>query len=607
MDRERFLPTQRGDLDRRGWDGVDVLLISGDAYVDHPSFGIAVIGRVLEAAGFRVGIIAQPDPRDPSSVARLGRPHLLVGISAGVVDSMLANHTPFRRPRRADDYSPGGRGGVRPDRASIVYAHLARRAFPGVPIVLGGVEASLRRFAHYDVWEGRIRRSILLDARAALVVYGEGERAISEVARRIRAAGGSAGEGALWGIPGTAVEGPKDLLSCMIDAAADDLPLEGRPRPRSLLADREIPCDVRELPGPDAIAADPDRLIDATRAILEESHPGSGAILVEPNGPRVVVAYPRARYLDGEELDAVHELPFARAAHPDYREPIPALEPVRFSIIAERGCFGGCTFCAITAHQGKTVRSRTPDSVLREIRSLSALDGFRGVVTDIGGPTANLYGMGCESPAREARCRRISCLWPARCPFLRADHGPYIDLLRRARAAPGIRHVFVRSGIRHDLALESPAFIRELAAHHTGGHLKVAPEHVVRSILDRMAKPPIEVLDRFREAFDAASRAAGKEQYLVPYLIAAFPSSTCDDMRAVAAWLRERHLRVEQVQTFLASPMTLAAAMACAGKDWRTGESIHVARAERELRQQTEIIRPPARRPPRRRRRRRST
>jgi len=604
MDRDRFLATQRSDLERRGWDVVDVLLVSGDAYVDHPSFGIAVIGRVLESAGFQVGIIAQPDPLDPASIARLGRPRLFAGMSAGVVDSMLANHTALRRPRRIDDYSPGGRGGLRPDRASIVYSNLVRRAFPGLAIILGGVEASLRRFAHYDAWEDRIRRSILLDARADLVVYGEGERVIPEIARRIRAAAGKGGAEILWGIPGTAVEGPKDLLACMIDAAADDLPLEGRPRPRSLLSGREIPCRVREIPGPEEIEAQPDKLIEATRAILQESHPDSGAILVEPNGPRVVVAYPRARYLDGEEMDAVHELPFTREAHPDYLEPIPALETVRFSIIAERGCFGGCTFCAISAHQGKTVRSRTADSVLREIRSLASLEGFRGIVTDIGGPTANLYGMGCESPAREARCRRISCLWPARCPFLRADHGPYLDLLRRARSEPGIRSVFVQSGIRHDLAIESPAFIRELAAHHIGGHLKVAPEHIVPAILDRMAKPPIEALLRFREAFDAASRAAGKEQYVVPYLIAAFPSSTCDDMREVAAWLRREGLRVEQIQTFFASPMTLAAAMAYAGKDWRTGEPIHVAQTDRERVEQTEIIRPPSR--PRRRSRRSS-
>ncbi|MGQ9591870.1 MAG: YgiQ family radical SAM protein, partial [Planctomycetota bacterium] len=560
--RNEHLPMTRAEMEARGWDAVDVVFVTGDAYVDHPSFAAAVLSRVLEAEGFRVAILSQPDWRSAEPWRTFGRPRLFFAVSAGNVDSMIAHYTANRKLRNDDAYSPGGRIGRRPDRATLAYSQRAREAYPGVPVIAGGVEASLRRFAHYDYWSDKVRPSILVDSKADIVVCGMGEKPIVEAARRLARSGDS-----------------RDLRSMRGVAF--------------LLGAKEAPPsgpDVVEIPSFEEVRDDPIAFSIATRAIHLETNPYNARTIVQRHGDRWVVARPPAFPLEPEEMDRIYGLPYARTPHPSYSEKIPAYEMVKDSVVALRGCFGGCTFCSITAHQGRIVQSRSPESILREIERLRESPGFRGIVSDVGGPTANMYGMRCRKPEVEALCRRLSCLHPTICPLLETDHAPLIDLLRRARKIPGIRKVLVGSGVRMDLAERSPEYIEELAAHHVGGHLKVAPEHCDGRVLRAMKKPPIACFERFATAFERASRKASKEQYLVPYFIASHPGSDLRAMVELALFLKRTGYRPEQVQDFLPTPMDIATSMYHTGLDPFTLEPVFVAKGLRERRLQRALL-----------------
>jgi uncharacterized radical SAM protein YgiQ len=563
----------RAEMAERGWAELDVLLVTGDAYVDHPAFGAAMIGRVLAADGWRVGIVAQPPWDTPAAIAALGRPRLFCGVSAGNLDSMLANYTAARHRRREDDFSPGGRPGRRPNHACTVYAQLARRAFPGLPVVLGGLEASLRRVAHYDYWEDRLRPSILADSKADLLVYGMGETAIREVARRLAATAGpgiAAARAALRGIPGTA---------CLLGA--------NEPVPGATVG-------AVTLPAWDDLRRDPLRLLELTRLVEAEQNPFAGRILLQMHGDRPLVVEPPAPPLDTAELDRLYELPFTRRPHPACGERIPAFEMIRDSLSVVRGCAGGCSFCGLGLHQGKFIRSRSRESVLRELRTLTEDPGFRGTVSDLGGPTANLYG--CANGLQEAcrRCRRPSCLFPEICPHFEIEEKAALELLRAARHSPGVKHAFVQSGIRIDVALRQPEYLRELIRHHVSGHLKVAPEHLHPEVLGRMRKPAAAGFTEFQRLFERESRAAGREQYLVPYFISSFPGCTDAHMQVVAEFLRRTNWNLQQVQDFIPLPMTPAAAMYVTGLDYETGQPIAVARGAGERERQRAAFRPAA-------------
>lgn len=551
-----FLPMNSAEMKARGWTELDVLLISGDAYVDHPSFAAAVIGRVLEAEGLRVGIIAQPDWNDPAALLPMGAPRLFCGVTAGNLDSMLAAYTAARRKRKEDSFSEGGAVGKRPNMATVVYSQLARRAFKNVPIIIGGIEASLRRTVHYDYWQDKLRPSILQDSKADLLVYGMGECAIREIAKRL-----STGE-ALAGIPGTA----------------------------RLLGGRETAehdfSDCTELPSFDACKADKAELIRLAKLTEREQNPYCGRPLIQLHGARALRIEPPAEPLSSSELDRVYELPYMYAPHPSYKEPIPAFTMIRESITVVRGCGGGCSFCGLGLHQGRFLASRSEESVVREAEALAARSYFHGTITDLGGPTANLYGcMNGDSPACKT-CRRASCLYPSVCPNLKTNPQAAIRLMRRVRKLKGVKHLFIQSGIRMELALAEPDYIRELAAHHVSGHLKVAPEHLHPNVVRRMRKPGKEVFDAFREQFEQFSCAAGKKQYIVPYFISNFPGSTQSEMKVVESYLRDARWKLQQVQDFIPLPMTPAAAMYYSGLDYETGEPIPVIRGLAERRPQ---------------------
>ncbi|MBP7711059.1 MAG: YgiQ family radical SAM protein [Gammaproteobacteria bacterium] len=534
-----FLPMSRAEMDALGWEECDVVLVTGDAYVDHPSFGMALIGRLLEAQGFRVGVIAQPNWHGPEPFRALGRPRLFYGVTAGNMDSMVNRYTADRRLRSDDAYTPGGEAGRRPDRAVIVYAQRCRQAFPDVPIVLGGIEASLRRVAHYDYWSDKVRRSIVPDAKADLLLYGNAERALVALTHRL-----AAGEpvGSITDLRGTALVRPAG-------APADP--------------------DAVRLPAYEEVARDPVRYAQASRLVHLESNPGNARPLVQRHGDRDVWVNPPPLPLSTREMDRVYELPYARRPHPAYGDArIPAYEMIRFSVTILRGCFGGCTFCSITEHEGRIIQSRSEDSVLREVETLrDEAPGFTGVVSDLGGPTANMYRLACRDRRIEAQCRRLSCLYPVICRNLRTDHGALVGLYRKVRALPGVKKVLIASGVRYDLALESPEYVRELVTHHVGGYLKVAPEHVRPGPLAHMMKPPVAAFERFQALFERYSREAGKEQYLVPYFIAAHPGTTDEDMLELSLWMKRNGLRADQVQAFLPSPMALATAMYHSGKN----------------------------------------
>lgn len=571
-DRRAFLPTTREDMDARGYDELDILIISGDAYVDHAAFGPVLIARFLEARGYRVGFIAQPDWRSPEDISRMGRPRLFVGISAGNLDSMLNKLTAQKKVRSEDQYSPGGRTGLRPNRASLVYSNLCRQAFPGLPIVLGGIEASLRRIAHYDYWSDEVRRSILLDAKADLLVFGMGERAAWEIARRLDAG-----------------ESVRDLVDIRGTAHVK----RNRKEWEALAADKSRFVRDRKpvvLPSYEEVCSDRTAFAQMSRSFQFETSARNGRPLIQPHGDEAVYFNPPALPLEEDEMDGLYDLPFQRREHPSYDAPIPAFETVKHSIVTMRGCFGGCTFCSITEHEGRIIQSRSEASVLREVRQLTRTPGFSGTLTDLGGPTANMYKMHCKDEATESACRRLSCVHPGICDNLVTDHGPLLSLMRKVREEKGIKRVFIASGVRYDIADRSPEFVRELAEHHTGGQLSVAPEHSNPDVLKRMKKPGIEVYERFAEGFCRASEASGKDQYLVPYFITGHPGSTLEDTIELALYLKARGMRPRQVQDFIPTPMAVATTMYHTGIDPLTMEPVPVARELRDKRMMKALL-----------------
>jgi uncharacterized radical SAM protein YgiQ len=578
-----FLPTTREEMAALGWECCDVIVVTGDAYVDHPSFGMAIIGRLLAAAGLRVGIIAQPDWRSTQDFESLGEPRLFFGVTGGNMDSMVNRYTADKRLRNDDAYTPGGGAGGRPDRCVIVYSQRLREAYQSTPIVIGGIEASLRRIAHYDYWSEQVRRSLLLDAKADLLIYGNAERQIASLAKRL-----DAGEPleSITDIRGTAFV-RRELPSDWMEIDSRDLDVPGPLNPpldpyastRSTAArvvkfPRQVPNSARErsvirLPDFESVSRDPVLYAHASRILHQESNPGNARALVQRHGAVDVWLNPPPTPLSTAELDAVYELPYARKPHPRYgKAKIPAFEMIRFSVSIQRGCFGGCTFCSITEHEGRIIQSRSEDSVIREIEKIrDSAPGFTGVISDLGGPTANMYRLQCKSPDIESACRRPSCVYPGICPNLNTDHTPLINLYRRARALPGVKKVLIASGVRYDLAIESPEYVKELAAHHTGGYLKIAPEAIGEGPLSKMMKPGVASYYKFKELFDKYSKEAGKEQYLIPYFIAAHPGTRETDMLELALWLKRNAFRADQVQAFLPSPMATATAMYYSGKN----------------------------------------
>jgi uncharacterized radical SAM protein YgiQ len=574
---KQFLPMSRAEMIVRGWDELDVLIITGDAYIDHPAFGAAVIGRVLEADGWRVGMIAQPDWTDAKSLTVMGRPRLFCGITAGNLDSMLSHYTAARRKRKDDAYTPGGATGKRPNLASMVYAQLAKKAFPGVVTVLGGIEASLRRTAHYDYWQDKLRPSILQDSKADLLVYGMGERAIREVAKRLD-------------------HESRTSVSLVHEQAGRLLYLNGIPGTARLLGGKEsVEHDFAKcvkLPSFEKCQADKTAVLELTRLTECEQNPFTGKLLVQFHGARAVLIERPAAPLTSAEMDRVYELPYLRLPHPSYKEPVPAFTMIKESVTVVRGCGGGCAFCGLGLHQGRFLTSRSEDSVVREVKTMAAMPSFSGTITDLGGPTANLYG--CANGVCEACkvCRRASCLFPKICPNLELDAESAIHLMKRVRELAKVKHVFIQSGIRMDVALRNPKYIRELARHHVSGHLKVAPEHMHPNVLKKMRKPGPETFCEFQKVFDEENRAAGKKQYLVPYFISNFPGSTEGEMKAVEKFVRAEEWKLQQVQDFIPLPMTPAAAVYYTGLDYETGEPVPVVRGLAERRTQMKQLRP---------------
>jgi len=672
-----FLPTSRAEMDELGWDSCDVIIVTGDAYVDHPSFGMAIVGRVLEAQGFRVGIVSQPDWHSTRDFMKLGRPNLFFGITGGNMDSMVNRYTSDRRIRSDDAYTPQGVAGARPDRCVIVYSQRAREAYKDVPVVIGGIEASLRRIAHYDYWSEKVRRSVLMDSKADLLVFGNAERQICEIAHRLAAgkrieeiddlrgttfprkatpegwieidsttldtpgplnppvdpyqmeptiasAGKDtrpspqpspavAGEGASAPLPlaGEVAQsagegsGPSPGLhpTSPANGRGEEAPSPGL-RPTSpasgrgkdvhivkfvrKVANEDRSRSVIRMPSYEQVSTDAILYAHASRILHQESNPGNARALVQRHGDVDVWLNPPPIPLTMKEMDAIYELPYQRVPHPSYgNAKIPAYEMIRFSIAIQRGCFGGCTFCSITEHEGRIIQNRSEDSIIREIENIrDTVPGFTGVISDLGGPTANMYRLACKSSEIEAACRRPSCVFPGVCPNLNTDHSPLVKLYRRARTLPGIKKVLIASGVRYDLAIESPEYVKELAQHHVGGYLKIAPEAISEGPLSKMMKPGVGAYDRFKELFDKYSKEAGKEQYLIPYFIAAHPGTRDEDMLELALWLKRNGFRADQVQAFLPSPMATATAMYHSGKNplkriSRASEEVHIPRGIR--------------------------
>lgn len=587
-----FLPMSRAEMAALGWDACDVILVTGDAYIDHPSFGMALVGRLLEAQGYRVGIISQPDWHSAEAFRALGQPMLYFGVTAGNMDSMVNRYTSDRKIRSDDAYTANAEPNKRPDRAVTVYAQRCREAYPGTPVIIGSIEASLRRIAHYDYWSDTVRRSVLPDSKADLLIFGNAERALLEVSHRL-ANGEKIGD--IRDVRGTGFmvarewkpeENWIEVLSTeldtpgAIDAHVDPYamtptgptaqtpegtaPVRIVPRAERLAARQDVRArTVIRLPDYDQVKNNPTLYAHASRVFHLESNPGNARALRQAHGERDVWLNPPPIPLSTQEMDAVYDLPYARAPHPSYGDAkIPAWEMIRFSVNIMRGCFGGCTFCSITEHEGRIIQSRSEDSVIREIEAIrDKTPGFTGVISDLGGPTANMYRMACKSKQIESACRRLSCVFPDICDNLNTDHTPLIHMYRRARALPGIKKILISSGLRYDLAVRSPEYVKELVQHHVGGYLKIAPEHTEAGPLSKMMKPGMGAYDRFKDMFEAASRAAGKKQYLIPYFIAAHPGTTDEDMLNLAIWLKKHDFRLDQVQTFLPTPMALATAM----------------------------------------------
>ncbi len=645
-----FLPTSREEMAALGWDSCDVVIVTGDAYVDHASFGMAVIGRVLEAQGFRVGIIAQPDWQSAEAFRALGKPNLFYGVAAGNMDSMINRYTADRKLRSDDAYTPGGLGGARPDRATLVYTQRCREAYADVPVVIGGIEASLRRIAHYDYWQDKVRRSILVDSKADLLLYGNAERAVVEVAHRlarresihaitdVRGTAFMVRDGhvpvGFTELDSTEVDRPgridehlnpyegmapaaaregKDCAREASSASADPAVAAAGPAPglpaEAGLAVVAMPTSrksgavvmpqrdalVLRLPSYEQVKADAVLYAHANRVLHLETNPGNARALVQRYDfhglPRDLWVNPPPVPLTTAEMDAVFDVPYARSPHPRYADAtgghdgvtkIPAWEMIRFSVNIMRGCFGGCTFCSITEHEGRIIQSRSEGSILREIEDIrDKVSGFTGVISDLGGPTANMWRIGCKSPQIEAACRKPSCVYPGICSNLNTDHGPLVQLYRKARTVRGVKKVLIGSGLRYDLAVTSPEYVKELVTHHVGGYLKIAPEHTEGGPLSKMMKPGIGAYDRFKQMFEAASAAAGKKQYLIPYFIAAHPGTRDEDMMNLAVWLKRNGFKADQVQTFYPSPMATATAMYHTGLNPLKGITRDAARAER--------------------------
>ena len=619
-----FLPMSRAEMAALGWDACDIILVTGDAYIDHPSFGMALVGRLLEAQGYRVGIISQPDWHSADAFRALGQPTLYFGVTAGNMDSMVNRYTSDRKIRSDDAYTANAEPNKRPDRAVTVYAQRCREAYPGTPVIIGSIEASLRRIAHYDYWSDTVRRSVLPDSKADLLIFGNAERALLEISHRL-AKGEKIGD--VRDVRGTGfmvardwlppspqpspVKGeganaePKpinrwiEVLSTELDTpgaidahvdpyamtpsgptamtpsgptaqtpeGADTIktaPVRIVSKAERLAARQDVRArTVIRLPDYDQVKNNPTLYAHASRVFHLESNPGNARALRQAHGERDVWLNPPPIPLSTPEMDAVYDLPYARAPHPSYGDAkIPAWEMIRFSVNIMRGCFGGCTFCSITEHEGRIIQSRSEDSVIREIEAIrDKTPGFTGVISDLGGPTANMYRMACKSKQIESACRRLSCVFPDICDNLNTDHTPLIHMYRRARALPGVKKILISSGLRYDLAVRSPEYVKELVQHHVGGYLKIAPEHTEAGPLSKMMKPGMGAYDRFKEMFEAASRAAGKKQYLIPYFIAAHPGTTDEDMLNLAIWLKKNDFRLDQVQTFLPTPMALATAM----------------------------------------------
>jgi uncharacterized radical SAM protein YgiQ len=563
MTKNTFLPMTKEDMLNRDWHYLDFLIISGDAYVDHPSFGAAIIGRVLESKGYRVGIVAQPDWRTMEDFKRLGPPRYGVLITAGNLDSMVNHYTAAKKRRREDAYSPGGQAGLRPDRPTMVYAHKAREAFRKKPIIIGGIEASLRRFAHYDYWDDKVRRSILVDSRADLLVYGMGEKQITEIALRL-----SKGEAVekLTDIPGTCYisEDVRGLAGC------------------------------RVIPGFEAVVEEKVKYAEAFMAQYEEQDPFHGKILAQAHGDKYLVQNPPAKPLSQQELDAVYALPYVRTYHPSYEAKggVPAIEEVEFSLTSQRGCYGACSFCALTFHQGRIVQSRSHASLVNEAKQFRWQPNFKGYIHDVGGPTANFRAAACAKQLKQGACRHRQCLHPEPCSKLEVNHGDYISLLRKLRGLEGVKKVFVRSGIRYDylLADASQQFIKELCEYHVSGQLKVAPEHVAGNVLKRMGKPGRKVFDKFVEKYNQTNRELGKKQFLVPYFMSSHPGSTLKEAIELAEYIRDMGYNPEQVQDFIPTPGSLSTCMYYTGLDPRTMEKVYVAKTNHEKAMQRALL-----------------
>ena len=595
------LPMTRAEMDALGWDSCDVILVTGDAYIDHPSFGMALVGRLLEAQGFRVGIIAQPDWMSADPFKALGKPNLYFGITAGNMDSMVNRYTADRKIRSDDAYTPNAEGSKRPDRAVLVYSQRCREAYPDVPLVIGSIEASLRRIAHYDYWSDKVRRSVLVDSKADILLYGNAERALVELTHRI-ARGEKVNE--ITDIRGTAFlrkklpEGWSEVASTNLDrpgkidtpvdpyamepamektgescasvsanAAANEAAVNVIQIVRKPKADRAM--QVVRLPAYEEVAKDPVLYAHASRVLHLEANPGNARALIQRHGDREVWLNPPPIPLTTKEMDYVYDLPYARKPHPIYKDAkIPAWDMIRFSVNIMRGCFGGCTFCSITEHEGRIIQSRSEESILREVEEIrDKVEGFTGVISDLGGPTANMYRMACKSETIEKACRKLSCVFPGICENLNTDHSALIQLYRKARSIKGVKKILVGSGLRYDLAVTSPEYVKELVQHHVGGYLKIAPEHSEDNVLSKMMKPGMGAYDKFKEMFERFSKEAGKEQYLIPYFIAAHPGTTDEDMLNLALWLKKHDFKLDQVQTFTPTPMAMATAMYHSGKN----------------------------------------
>ncbi|MCA9180687.1 MAG: YgiQ family radical SAM protein [Planctomycetales bacterium] len=554
------LPMSMEEAHQRGWDELDVVIVTGDAYIDHPSFAMSILGRVLEAAGFRVGIISQPNWHCCDDWRRFGRPKLFFGISAGNMDSMINHYTANRKVRNDDAYSPGGKIGLRPDRATLSYCQRAREAYKGVPVIAGGVEASLRRLAHYDYWSDKVRKSILLDSKADLVVFGMGENAIVEIAQRLQA--------------GESVKQLRDMRGVAY----------------ALGASETAPEDALVLPSYEEVLVDKLQFAEATRIIHQETNPYNARRLIQWHSNQAVVVNPPQLPISEAAMDRIYGLPYTRQAHTSYREPIPSFEMIKDSVTIMRGCFGGCTFCSITAHQGRAIQSRSKASIVGEIESMAQDKKFKGTVSDIGGPTANMYQMKCTRPEVEATCRRQSCVHPKICKLLGVDHQPVIELMRAARQVDGVKKVLVASGIRMDLARQSPEYIRELTQHHVGGHLKVAPEHVDPDVLFKMRKPANDDFEFFADVFKEESQAAGKKQYLIPYFIASHPGSDLDAMINLAVFLKQNGYKPDQVQDFIPAPLDVATCMYYTGLDPFTKKPVFIAKGLRDRKTQRALM-----------------